>query len=69
MNKFLPLCQRHAENLSQNSKTVLYNLYMYLAKTFPNIHITPLEITFQLNIIPLGICKGSHEIMTTLIFR
>lgn len=69
MNKFLPLCQRRPEILSQNSKTVLHKLCMYLAKTFPDIHITPLEITFQLNITPLGICRGSHEITTTLIIR
>lgn len=67
MNKFLPLCQRHAKNLSQNSKTVLHNLYMYLAKTFPDIYITQLKITFALNITPLGICNSSHEITTTLI--
>lgn len=69
MNKFLPLCQRHARNISQNSKTVLHNLYKYLVETFPDILITPAEITFQFNITPLGICKGSHEIMTTLILH
>lgn len=69
MNKFLPLCQRHVRNISQNSKTVLHNLYKYLVETFPDILITPAEITFQFNITPLGICKGSREIMTTLILH